>query len=419
MVEAAIELVEHPGCDAFERKQAAAARDLIAIVEHGMTGLLSPVEGEMTGCDLDKSSAALGNAGGVPAVCDGADPRLLLTERLCRIGVRITELLGDEPLERGVVLTEEGAPIGGEPCRPPLMVGVEPSRNRLRPPLVRHGPSGEHAGGTGQAVAIERAFGTPLGEQSVRCRTLGHAEPGPERPDRAFDTAMTRYQRRETIPLTAHVCQQGTEALLAGNGSHGGKGGGESVVNAGPGVAQQACARRAKECSTHALVGDLEIGSNARLKRKAPQQRLAERVDGLDLEPVGHIEHGGEEAARAVERGLRGFCPGQHLERSGERVIVGDSPASEIARDSERHLGGGRAGEGEAEDALGRRAPQQQPQHAVRQHLGLARAGRGTDPDRGRRIRGPVLSRRHPGRLHGHHGSPPGTDHSLCRARWA
>ena len=95
------------------------------------------------------------------------------------------------------------------------------------------------------------------------------------------------------------------------------------------------------------------------------------------------------------------FCPGQHLERSGERVVVGHSPAREIARDPERHLGGGRAGEGEAEDALGRRAPQQQPQHAVRQHLGLARAGRGTDPDRGRRVRRPVLSRRHPGCVRG------------------
>ena len=53
VVEAAIELVEHPGRNAFEGKQAAAKRDLIAIVEHGMTRLISPVEGEMTGCDLD------------------------------------------------------------------------------------------------------------------------------------------------------------------------------------------------------------------------------------------------------------------------------------------------------------------------------------------------------------------------------
>ena len=99
--------------------------------------------------------------------------------------------------------------------------------------------------------------------------------------------------------------------------------------------------------------------------------------------------------------------------------VVGDGPARKLARNPERHLGSGGAREGEAQDAFGRGAAQQQAQHAVGQHLGLSGAGRGTDPDRGRGIRRPVLGLSHRGCARGHHVSPPGTDHSLCRARWA
>ena len=77
VIEAAVELVEHPGCDARAGQQAPADRDLIAVVEHGMTLFLGPVEAEMAGRDLDKGGAALGHAGGVPAFDDHADPLLL------------------------------------------------------------------------------------------------------------------------------------------------------------------------------------------------------------------------------------------------------------------------------------------------------------------------------------------------------
>ena len=55
--------------------------------------------------------------------------------------------------------------------------------------------------------------------------------------------------------------------------------------------------------------------------------------------------------------------------------------AREPAADPLRHFGRARLGEGEAQDRAGIDAAQQQPQHARRQHLRLAGAGRGRQPD--------------------------------------
>ena len=51
-----------------------------------------------------------------------------------------------------------------------------------------------------------------------------------------------------------------------------------------------------------------------------------------------------------------------------------------------RHVGGGGLRVGEAEDLLGRGAAQQQPDHALRQHMRLARARIGGDPGGRRRV---------------------------------
>ena len=55
--------------------------------------------------------------------------------------------------------------------------------------------------------------------------------------------------------------------------------------------------------------------------------------------------------------------------------------------DALRHLGRARLGEGQAQDRGGIDAGEQQPQHARRQHLGLAGAGRGRQPDLPARVR--------------------------------
>ena len=73
-------------------------------------------------------------------------------------------------------------------------------------------------------------------------------------------------------------------------------------------------------------------------------------------------------------------------------------------------------------------AVEQQPDHALRQHVGLARAGIGRDPGRDRRVGRGICSRRSTasGMMRGafirlpplRRRSPP-SDHSLTRARWS
>ena len=70
----------------------------------------------------------------------------------------------------------------------------------------------------------------------------------------------------------------------------------------------------------------------------------------------------------------------------------------ERLEDARRHIGRRRLGEGQAEDARGRRAVEQQAQHALRQHMRLARAGVGRHPGRGARDRRRAAGRCRTGR---------------------
>ena len=66
-------------------------------------------------------------------------------------------------------------------------------------------------------------------------------------------------------------------------------------------------------------------------------------------------------------------------------VVGGRGPARQPLLDAAGHLGGGRLGEGEADDAFRVGAAEQQPEHPIGQHAGLAGAGIGGDPDRAAR----------------------------------
>ena len=63
-----------------------------------------------------------------------------------------------------------------------------------------------------------------------------------------------------------------------------------------------------------------------------------------------------------------------------ERGVVERGPLAERVEHAVRHVGGGGLGEGEAEDFRRIDAGEQQPDHALRQHVGLARAGIGRRP---------------------------------------
>ena len=100
----------------------------------------------------------------------------------------------------------------------------------------------------------------------------------------------------------------------------------------------------------------------------------------------------GVSSASANSRRARARSAAHRARRWTSRGSPASSAASSSAVQSRqrvehavRHVGGGGLGEGDAEDFRRVDAVEQQPDHALRQHVGLARAGIGRDPGRARR----------------------------------
>ena len=142
-----------------------------------------------------------------------------------------------------------------------------------------------------------------------------------------------------------------------------------------------------------ALVEHGEARRHVRLERHKVQEALAEGVDRLDLEAAGGLDGAGEEAPRQLH--LSGARPlAFELRQLGDQLRLGERhPASEPLEDANRHVGGGRLGEGEAQEPARMRARQQEAHDAVGQDLGLARAGIGRHPGGGARVGGAALLR--------------------------
>ena len=162
----------------------------------------------------------------------------------------------------------------------------------------------------------------------------------------------------------------------------------ERTVRIGRGASQNGAPRRIGERVGVALVEHLEVSGDIRLERELVEEPFAEGVDRLDLQPARRLEGPGEEAARFGELGrVRPLA--LHLgDLLAERRVGKRRPFAEPVEDPLRHLGRRRLGEGEAEDAAGIGAGEQEADHPLRQDEGLARAGVGRHPGGGARVRG-------------------------------
>ena len=94
-------------------------------------------------------------------------------------------------------------------------------------------------------------------------------------------------------------------------------------------------------------------------------------------------------------------------------------PAGEAVEHALGHVRRRRLGEGQAEDLRRRGAGEQEPQHALRQHMRLARAGVGRHPGGALRIGRLALAPRRILQGGAHVSSPSDSAHSATRARWS
>ena len=124
------------------------------------------------------------------------------------------------------------------------------------------------------------------------------------------------------------------------------------------------------------------MAGDVRLERKLMEDRLAEGVDGLDLQAARRLQRLGEQPARPAQLvGVRAVAF-ELLDLSATSSSSASAVhAGEVVVDALRHVGGSRARVGEAQDLRRVGALQQQPDDAPRQHMRLARAGIGRNPD--------------------------------------
>ena len=189
---------------------------------------------------------------------------------------------------------------------------------------------------------------------------------------------------------------------------------------------QHGAAKLLQELLLLDLLQHAEASRHVRLERKLLEKPRAKAVDGLHLEAAGRLQRGGEQAAGALTLSPAArLCAGGAY-RLVEPAVVERDPFAQRFEDAVRHVGGRRLGEGEAEDFGGiGMLLQQQPDDALRQHVGLAGAGVGRHPGRDGRVRCGVLVRDHRGRRNARAHSvapssssaPPDSDHSRTRAR--
>ncbi len=160
------------------------------------------------------------------------------------------------------------------------------------------------------------------------------------------------------------------------------------------------------------------------LEGEGLQQARAKPVDRVDAKAAWRLDGAREETTRLAEPFRRRRLTRNLEDRRTQRRIVKADPARELGEHPVRHLGRGRLGEGEAQDAAGIDAGQQQPQDAVAQHRRLAGPGIGRDPGThvgvGRvELPGPGveigLKSAHSTSV----SSTPSSAHSAKRARWS
>ena len=188
---------------------------------------------------------------------------------------------------------------------------------------------------------------------------------------------------------------------------------------------RQVLARLVRQGQGRLVLQHGEAGGDLGFDREAPQQLLAEGVDGLNLQPARRLQRLGEQPPRLRQLGARhgrGVPRLQIGQRAGQVGVVHHRPGPEPVEQPRLHLRRRRLGVGDAQDLAGLDLLQQQPRHPVDQGRGLARAGVGGDEDRLAGIGGGDLVRvGQDARAHSASppSSPPTTCHSQTRARWS
>ena len=335
MVDAAIELVEHPGRARRALQQAPRGHDQIVIVERRAPPLGVGIAAGDVETEPQQRQGVLDQRRAADAIEHLGQPLGLAAEHACRC--RASPL--SRPWWRAVlrispVGREERLGIGGEERRPVLdrcqPVGDRAARARRPscrpwPALVRRRAGPRHR---------RRHRGRRCCAGCRRCRRASSPSPRPVAPARGA-IPLRRRCAPAARPARPKACvissaYSAIEIRLATAASASTQGGrriaaGQRLHLLVLGMTQQGLRL--------GLVEHLEARRHAGLERKALEQRLAEGMDGEDVDAARRVEHAREQAARQRRcSAASGGAIDQLLDLLVQLGLLGQRPAAELRR---------------------------------------------------------------------------------------
>ena len=209
----------------------------------------------------------------------------------------------------------------------------------------------------------------------VRLQAETLRQPG----DGLLEAAGTFDPGGNGVALLDGVAHHVLEGLIGGD--HDGRGQclAERAAGRARGLQQHVERQPVEQLHGGGLVQHGETRRHIGLEGELVQQPGAEGVDGLHLQAARRLQRRGEQPPRARAEFGVGLLLGAQPDAGVERGVIERGPFRQRREHAVRHIGGGRLSEGDAED-LGRvAAAQQQVDHALGQHMRLARAGIGRD----------------------------------------
>ena len=255
-----------------------------------------------------------------------------LANRFCRQGFARVALLGDEYLA-----------ISFQPIAACGFVAGQPVGDQLAARDVGLGALGERRRGVDELRALEGALGAGRHDQVG----VAFAFPDAQHAGYRGIRIIAKYTSK-SVARIFQFAHQLEKTILADLRRDGGQRGGERLILALAGMAQQAVLRLVEQFARRAFIGDGKMRRDAGLKWKAPQQRLAKSVNGEDFHAARGIEHFGEQHAGAAEFGVLGGALEQFAQGHIQYFIGRGGPLAERAGDADGHLRRRRAGKGQA-----------------------------------------------------------------------
>jgi hypothetical protein len=383
VVEPAIQLEQHPGA-AGVAQHLARRQDQVVIVHQPSGTLLGAVALQNRGAQAEQGAGGGEQATGAAAAFQRGDPLAFLPQDLGAFRLARADILGGHPRPRRTLLRQQALrPLG--PARGALRRRqLQPSHQALPTRPVVGIAAGFQQPRRGYRLVMHRAC--PGRDQRRLMRILRQVEMPADGAAQRLERPGAAQRLRQSLAVLVQGADQLREAVRRDQA-------GQRLQRRGLGRAgQDRLPRLGQQRRRIGILDDSELRGEPGFQRKRAQQGLAEGVDGADAHAAGMVQHPAEQIAGGIEVAPVRRPAEQGREPRRQRRLRLHRPAAEVAGQARRHLRRRRLGEGQAQDGARPRARrQQQPQHAIGQHLGLARPGRGADPGGGERIRGPAL----------------------------